>query len=228
MATLGSQIGKLQFLSKYICSQSGSRLYSVFPPTYIKPIFRKDEQAILEQTGEAEKIAHVPIKPAMGAETSSEFYDPIVAKFTNYVLRKGKKRLARSLVSDTFENIKRIQLKRYHKASPEHRDQIILDPAKILHKAVVNCTPVMQLEKMRRAGTAYPVPVPVLENRQRFLAMNWLIQAGQNKEGEVPFSTKLANELIDASNNHGSVVKKKQDLHKQCEANRSYAHYRWS
>lgn len=51
----------------------------MFPPTYIKPIFRKDEQATLEQTGEAEKIAHVPIKPAMGAETSSEFYNPVVA-----------------------------------------------------------------------------------------------------------------------------------------------------
>lgn len=72
-------------------------------------------------------------------------------------MRKGKKRLARSLVNDTFENIKRIQLKRYHKASPESKDQIILDPAEILQKAVLNCTPVMQLEKMRRAGTAYPV-----------------------------------------------------------------------
>lgn len=78
-------------------------------------------------------------------------------KFTNYILRKGKKRLARSLVNETFEKMKRMQLVRYHKAHPEHQSQITLDPVEIFHKAVSNCTPVMQLEKMRRAGTGYMV-----------------------------------------------------------------------
>lgn len=72
------------------------------------------------------------------------------------------------------------------------------------------------------------VPVPITHNRSQFISMNWIIDAAKDKERTIHFPEKLAYELIDASNNAGRVVKKKQDLHKQCEANRAFAHYRWS
>ncbi|XP_011308604.1 28S ribosomal protein S7, mitochondrial [Fopius arisanus] len=232
MGSVGLQFAGLQSLFKHISCRmlgiGGIRTYSVFHPHHIKPTFRKDEQERLEQSGELAKIAHMPILPPMKAETCSEFFDPVVDKFINYVLRRGKKELARSLVEETFEKIKRIQLERYHKAKPEERVNIVLNPKEILHTAVINCTPVMELMPMKKGGSTYRVPIPVLERRQRFLSMNWIIQAAQDKEGSIPFSTQLAKELIDAAHNQGRVVKKKQDLHKQCEANRAYAHFRWS
>lgn len=72
------------------------------------------------------------------------------------------------------------------------------------------------------------MPVPITEKRSYFIAMRWLVWAAREKERTVHFPEKLAYELIDAANNTGRVVKKKLDLHKQCEANRAYAHYRWS
>ncbi|KAK0085378.1 hypothetical protein PV325_005329 [Microctonus aethiopoides] len=202
--------------------------YSVFPPTHVKPVFRKSEQALLKETGEAEKLAHVPIRPPLDSETSSEFYDPVIAKFTNYIMRDGRKNLARSLMEQTFEKIKRTQLMRYHKASPEERHSIILDPKEILYKAIENVSPVMELIPIKRGGGTYQVPVPLLEKRQKFLGSKWLIKAALDKPGEVRYHDMLAKELIDAANNQGRVVKKKHDLHKQCEANRSYAHFRWT
>lgn len=75
---------------------------------------------------------------------------------------------------------------------------------------------------------SFQVPIPVSDKRSQFLSMKWLIEAANDKERKVHFPEKLAYELIDAANNAGRVVKRKQDLHKQCEANRAYAHYRWS
>ncbi|KAK0168813.1 hypothetical protein PV327_002580 [Microctonus hyperodae] len=224
---------KLQTLIKFLDPIRSTNVgvvksYSVFPPHHVKPVFRKNEQALIKETGEAEKLAHVPILPPLDSETSSEFYDPVVAKFTNYIMRKGEKNLARSLLEQTFEKIKRTQLMRYHKALPEERDSIILDPKEILFKAIENVSPVMDLIPIKRGGGTYQVPVPLLEKRQKFFGMNWLIKAAKDKPGEVKFHDMLAKELIDAANNQGRVVKKKHDLHKQCEANRAYAHYRWT
>lgn len=70
--------------------------------------------------------------------------------------------------------------------------------------------------------------MPITAKRAQFVSMNWLIQAGKDKDSTIRFHMQLAKELIDAANNTGKVIKKKQDLHKQCEANRAYAHYRWS
>lgn len=74
----------------------------------------------------------------------------------------------------------------------------------------------------------FQVPIPLTHKRARFLSFKWLITTAQEKDSSVRFHYQLAKEMIDAANNTGRVVKKKQDLHKQCEANRAYAHYRWS
>lgn len=201
---------------------------SQYPPYYIKPVFNKAEQEALYKSGEASKIAHVPTRAALIDQTSSPFYDDKVALFTNYLMRNGDKQLARKLVEKTFEKIKRSQIARYHKADDADKEKILLDAKKIFHVAVENCKPIMHLTPIKRGGVRYQVPVPISDRRAQFLSMNWLIDAGCDKEAPMSFWDRLAIELIDASNNTGKVIKKKQDLHKQCEANRAYAHYRWS
>ena len=127
-----------------------------------------------------------------------------------------------------FCKIKQIQLSRYNKAeTEEERSEIELNPVKVLHKAIENSKPILQLTPIKRSGTTYQVPVGISDNRAQFLAMKWFIAESQSKDRKVRFHDKLAKELIDAANNTGSVVKRKQDLHRQGEANRAYAHYRW-
>ncbi|XP_034939217.1 28S ribosomal protein S7, mitochondrial [Chelonus insularis] len=205
-----------------------TRLYSVYPPTYKLPVFRKEDQATLELSGELKKLAHEPIRPVLTYQTCSEFYDPTVSKFINYIMRKGNKELARTLVEGAFEEIKRRQLKKYHNASPEERSQIELDPVKILHKAIENTMPVMMTMPIKKGGTTYQVPSPLLEPKSRFMAMNWLWKTAKEKDKHLRFIVVLAKELLDAADNTGRVVKIKQNLHKQCELNRAYAHFRWS
>ncbi|GAB0095119.1 28S ribosomal protein S7, mitochondrial [Sergentomyia squamirostris] len=204
------------------------RAMSVYNPHFMDPVFRKEDQQVLRETGEAAKRAHVRVKPALNNETCSVFYDPKVAKFTNYIMKGGQKQLARELLTKCFENIKRSQLERYNLASPEEKDNIVTNPVEIFHNAVENCRPLLQLTSIKRGGQRYQVPIPVTEKTSYFLAMKWILEAAREKERTVHLPEKLAWELIDAAAYQGRVIKRKQDLHKQCEANRAYAHYRWS
>lgn len=144
-------------------------------------------------------------------------------------MRGGDKITAKLLIDKTFEVIKRSQIEKYHKAkTPEDKAKIETNPRVLFNRAIENCKPVLGLTPIKRGGATYQVPIPITEKRSRFLSMKWLIEAANEKEKTVHFPEKLAWELIDAANNTGRVVRKKQDLHKQCEANRAYAHYRWS
>uniref|UniRef100_A0A1L8DRR3 Small ribosomal subunit protein uS7m n=1 Tax=Nyssomyia neivai TaxID=330878 RepID=A0A1L8DRR3_9DIPT len=205
-----------------------SRTMTMYNPHFVDPVFRKEKQQVLKDTGEASKLSHVRIKAALNNETSSVFFDDRVAKFTNYIMEGGQKELARSLLTKCFENIKRIQLERYNLASPEEKDKIETNPVKIFHAAVENCRPLLHTTPIKRGGQRYQVPVPVTEKRSYFMAMKWILEAAREKERKVHLPEKLAWELLDAAAYQGKVIKKKQDLHKQCEANRAYAHYRWS
>lgn len=142
-------------------------------------------------------------------------------------MKSGQKALARDLVEKAFENVKRIQLERYNKANEQDRLKIETNPQNIFHKAVANSRPVLHVTPIKRGGATYQVPVPITEKRSYFMAMKWLIEAARDKERTVHFPEKLAWELVDAANNQGKVVRRKQELHKLCEANRAYAHYRW-
>lgn len=144
-------------------------------------------------------------------------------------MKDGKKVLARELVEKSFQNIKRIQIEKYHKCkSEEEKAQIELDPRVIFHQAIENCKPILALTPIKRGGVRYQVPVPITPKKSQFLSMKWLIAAATEKDRNTRFYDQLAYELIDAANNKGKVIKRKQELHKQCEANRAYAHYRWS
>ncbi|XP_055594544.1 28S ribosomal protein S7, mitochondrial [Uranotaenia lowii] len=202
---------------------------SQYGPQFVEPVFKKEKLREMEETGEIAQIAHVPIKAARNNDSCSVFHDDLVSQFTNYVMKKGDKRLARDLVEKGFENIKRLQLERYHLAeSEEEKAKIELNPRVLLSQAVENCRPLLQLTPIKRGGVRYQVPVPITEKRSYFLAMKWLLEACREKERTVHFPEKMAWEVLDAAANQGKVLKRKQELHRQCEANRAYAHYRWS
>ena len=204
------------------------REYSVFPPHYINPIYRKDEQEAVFQSEEAIKVAHQQVKPAKVTDTCSEFYDARVLKFINTLMRHGNRSLARTLVTKAFEGIKRIQLQRYHKAKTnEEKDNIELDPFVVFHRAIDNCTPILHLIGCRKGGITYQVPVPVSPIFAQHKSMKWLIEAANQKEDNERFYDTLAKEFVSASQNQGRAVKWKEELHKKCQANRAYAHFRW-
>lgn len=204
------------------------REYSVFPSHYVEPIYKKDEQDALFRSEEAMNIAHQQVKPAKITDTCSEFYDARVLKFINTLMRHGDKKLARTLVTKSFEEVKRIQLQRYHKAKTnEEKDNIELDPFVVFHHAVDNCTPVLQLINCRKGGITYKIPVPISPVRAQHRSMKWLIEAAKEKEDEERFYNMLAKELVSASQSQGRAVKWKEELHKKCQANRAYAHFRW-
>lgn len=201
---------------------------SMYGPHFREPIFKTSKQQELFDSGEADQLIHVPLKAARNNDTSSVFHDDILSKFTNYIMKGGQKRLARDLIEKAFENIKRIQLERYNLAEADEKDNIELNPLVIFHKAIENARPILILTPVKRGGAKYQVPVPLTEKRSYFIAMRWLVHAGREKERTVHFPEKIAWELLDAAANTGKVVKQKHELHKQCEANRAYAHYRWS
>lgn len=201
---------------------------SQYPKTFIQPVVTKEEQENLQETGELQKLSHVPIRAALNFQTSTATYDPLLEKFISQVMEMGKKELARGLIEKGFEKMKRIQLERYHLAADdEEKKTIELNPRILFHQAVENCRPVLKLIPIKRGGTKYNVPIPVTETNSYFLSMKWLIESINDKFRTVHFPEKMAWELLDAAANTGRVVKRKQELHKQCEANRAYAHYRW-
>lgn len=215
--------------STYTCKFIQNNGMSQYPSYYIKPIPKKEQLEELAKTGELEKLNHIPTKAALIDQTCSPTQDETVNLLINYVMYDGKKTLARELIAKSFENIKRIQLEKYHKTKTEEdKENIELDPKKIFHQAVENCKPLLYLTPIKRGGVKYQVPVPISDKKAQFLSMKWLIMAAREKDSKAKFPNQLAIELIDAANGTGKVVKRKQDLHKQCEANRAYAHYRWS
>lgn len=202
---------------------------SVFHPHFVDPVFKKQKQAEIFETGEASKMAHLPIKPMRNNDSASIFHDDRLSKFTNYVMQGGQKRLARTLIEKCFENIKRLQLEKYNKAATEEeKSKIETNPVKILHMAIDNCMPLLNVTPIKRGGVRYQVPVPITEKHSHFLACKWIVEAAREKERTIHLPEKLAYELLDAAGNQGRVVKRKQDLHRLCEANRAYSHYRWS
>ncbi|CAH1115984.1 unnamed protein product [Phaedon cochleariae] len=213
-------------LSGIFLQQNGM---SQYPTYYIPPVYKKDAQEELIKSGEATKLVHIPTRAALSDQTSSLAHDDLVNLFINYCMKDGLKQIARQIVEQSFQSIKKIQLEKYHKCeSEEDKQKIELNPRVVFHKAVENCKPVIHLTPIKRGGVRYQVPVPITDKKAQFLSMKWLITAAREKEKTVRFHLQLARELIEAANNSGRVVKRKQELHRQCEANRAYAHYRWS
>jgi small subunit ribosomal protein S7 len=135
----------------------------------------------------------------------------LVSKFINHVMRRGKKEKARKIVYQAFEIIKEKTKK---------------DPLEVFEKALENVRPLLEVRPMRIGGATYQVPREVPLERGQFLAMRWILEVARSRKGK-PMKEKLAEELINAANNTGAAIKKKEDTHKMAEANKAFAHFAW-
>ncbi len=141
-----------------------------------------------------------------------KFGDLIVTKFMNSIMYEGKKAVAEGIVYGAMDIL-----------ADKRRESQPLDT---FHTALDNVSPSVEVRSRRVGGATYQVPVEVRPERRRALAIRWLVTAARNR-GENTMTEKLAGELLDASNNRGSAVKKREDTHKMAEANRAFSHYRW-
>ncbi len=135
----------------------------------------------------------------------------LVTKFVNVVMRDGKKSVAERILYDALDTI---------------REKSGDDPMKVFKKAVENVKPAVEVKSRRVGGSTYQVPVEVRPGRKLALSMRWLIQSAERR-GEKTMRQKLAAELMEAAENRGGAIKKKEDTHRMAEANKAYAHYRW-
>ena len=140
-----------------------------------------------------------------------KFRDRLVAKFTNVLMYGGKRSTAEGIVYGAFDVI----TERYK-----------ADALDTFRKALDNVKPVLEVKSRRVGGASYQVPVEVRQDRRVALGMRWLISYAKQR-GEKTMEEKLAGEIMDAANNRGNAVKKKEDTHKMAEANKAFAHYRW-
>jgi len=140
-----------------------------------------------------------------------KFNDRTVAKLVNILMLDGKKSTAEKALYDALELVAQ-------RASEE--------PVKVLKKSLDNIKPMLEVKSRRVGGSTYQVPVEVRAERRTSLAMRWLIRYA-NDRSEKTMTDKLAGEILDAYNNRGAAVKKREDTHRMAEANRAFAHYRW-
>ncbi|MBA3668953.1 MAG: 30S ribosomal protein S7 [Sphingomonas sp.] len=140
-----------------------------------------------------------------------KFGDLILSKFMNSVMFDGKKSVAESIVYSALETVE-ARLKK--------------DPIAVFHEALTNIKPGIEVRSRRVGGATYQVPVEVRDVRAQALAIRWLITAARARS-EKTMSGRLSGELMDAAQNRGNAVKKREDTHRMAEANRAFSHYRW-
>ncbi len=141
-----------------------------------------------------------------------KFGDRTLAKFMNVLMIRGKKSISEGIMYESFNYLA-------ERGGGE-------EPLKLFKKALDNVKPMVEVKSRRVGGATYQVPVEVRADRRNALAMRWLITYARER-GERTMAEKIANEIIDAAQNKGNSVKKKEDTHKMAEANKAFAHYRW-
>ncbi|RUW19408.1 30S ribosomal protein S7, partial [Mesorhizobium sp. M1A.F.Ca.IN.020.06.1.1] len=140
-----------------------------------------------------------------------KFGDLVVTKFMNAVMYDGKKSVAETIVYGALDQV---------------QSKTKQEPVAVFHQALDNVAPHVEVRSRRVGGATYQVPVDVRPERRQALAIRWLIAAARNRN-ETTMVDRLSGELMDAANNRGTAVKKREDTHKMAEANRAFAHYRW-
>ena len=153
----------------------------------------------------AKKFEHNVVEPDM------KYDNIIVAKFANQIMWNGKKKTALRIVYDAFDIIK---------------EKTKQDPLDVFLKAIENVSPLLEVKPRRVGGATYQVPMEVKGERKLSLAMKWIIGTSRSKKGKA-MSLKLAEEIIEASENRGNSVRKREDAHRMAEANRAFAHFAW-
>ena len=140
------------------------------------------------------------------------FKDLVIAKFVNKMMIQGKKATAQKLFYGALDELK-------EKVPAE-------EPINVLKKALENTKPSIEVRSRRVGGATYQVPTDVRPSRRLSLAMRWLIEYSRAR-GEKDFAKRLAGEILDAFNNRGNAIKKKEDVHKMADANKAFSHYNW-
>ena len=135
----------------------------------------------------------------------------LISKFVNAIMKKGKKSLSEKIVYGSMDRVKEIT-----------KD----DPLKMFEKAVENVRPILETKSRRVGGATYQVPIEVSDNRSISLAVRWILRYAGERGGKSMID-KLSAEIVDAVNNRGGAIKKREDVHKMAEANRAFAHYKW-
>jgi small subunit ribosomal protein S7 len=150
-------------------------------------------------------VAKRPVLP------DSKYNDLFITRCINVLMKQGKKSLAERIMYDALEIV---------------RERTGEDPLKVFRQAVDNVKPVLEVRSRRVGGSTYQIPVDVPPDRRVALSMRWIVGSARSR-GERGMMRRLAAELVDAYNNTGSAVKKREDTHRMAEANKAFAHYRW-
>ena len=140
-----------------------------------------------------------------------KFNDKIVSKFTSCLMYDGKRSTAEKIVYGAFEFIEK---------------KVGTEPIKVFHEALDNVQPQLEVRSRRVGGATYQVPVEVKSKRAQALALRWLMDATRKRKNKT-MADKLYAEILDASQNKGSAIKKREDTHKMAESNKAFAHFRW-
>jgi small subunit ribosomal protein S7 len=140
-----------------------------------------------------------------------KFGDQVVSKFMSCIMLDGKKSVAERIVYGALDSIE---------------NKVSQDPVGVFHEALDNVKPAIEVRSRRVGGATYQVPVEVRDDRRQALAIRWLIDAARGRS-ENTMVERLSGELLDAANNRGSAVKKREDTHRMAEANKAFSHYRW-
>jgi len=142
-----------------------------------------------------------------------KFGDIVLSRFMNVLMYDGKKSVAEGIVYAAMDTLKK-------RIGPNG------DPLRLFHEAMDNVKPAVEVRSRRVGGATYQVPVEVRPERRQALAIRWLIEAARRR-GENTMEERLSGELMDAANNRGTAVKKREDTHRMAEANKAFSHYRW-
>jgi|SRR3989344_8650521 len=142
-------------------------------------------------------------------EPDARYNNVKIAKFINYIMARGKKTVAQSVVYDAFDII---------------HQRLNSEPRQIFDAALKNVSPALEVKGRRIGGANYQVPVEVFDPRRTTLGMRWLIAAARARKGK-PMAEKLADEIMDAHNKQGAAFKKREDTHRMAEANKAFAHF---
>ena len=140
-----------------------------------------------------------------------KYQSMVLSKFINFIMYDGKKSSAEKIIYTALDQIKN-----------KTKD----DPIKVFNDAINNIRPNLEVRSRRVGGATYQVPVEVKAKRSQTLALRWLLESARKRKNK-SMSDKLLNELMDASQNKGSAIKKREDTHKMAESNKAFAHYRW-
>ena len=140
-----------------------------------------------------------------------KFGDRVVTKTVNVIMKSGKRSVAERAIYDCLDLIK---------------ERLKMEPLEVFHKALENVKPIVEVRSRRVGGATYQVPTEVRPQRAEALSIRWIVDAA-NARGERGLGQKLAGEMLDAYNNRGTAVKKREDTHRMADANKAFAHFKW-